>query len=147
MRVPAAHPLAKKAIAQLQAGARDRRGDRAFALISGEKAPAGKRKTKYGNKRTELDGIWFDSAHEAKRWGVLTLMQKAGAIAELQRQVVYDLGGQPPITYRADFRYRDLRTGDVVVEDAKSEATARDKVYRLKKSLMASIHNIDIREV
>lgn len=146
MRVPASHPLAQKAIAQLCAGPRDRRGDKAFALIAGVEKPE-KRKSKYGNERTEVDGVWFDSKHEAKRWILLKLLEKAGAIAGLERQKVFDLGGDPPITYRADFAYWEIETGEFVVEDAKSEATARDKVYRLKKSLMKAIHNIDIREV
>ncbi|KQV66615.1 DUF1064 domain-containing protein [Caulobacter sp. Root343] len=147
MRVPASHPLAQQALAQLRGGPKDRRGDRAFALIAGEKTPAPKRKNKYGAVRTKFDGIWFDSAHEARRWGVLKLMVRAGEIDQLERQVVFELGGDPLITYRADFRYRVIATGAVVVEDAKSEATAREKSYRLKKSLMASIHNIKIKEV
>jgi hypothetical protein len=147
MRVPASHPLAQKAIAQLQAGPRDRRGDRAFALIAGEAQPKPKRKSKYGNKRIKRDGFWFDSIHEANRWSLLKLLEKAGAIAALERQKVFELGGDPPISYRADFSYREIETGEFVVEDAKSAATAKDKVYRLKKSLMKSIHNINIREV
>ena len=147
MRVPASHPMAQKAIAQLQAGPRDRRGDRAFALIAGEAQPKPKRKSKYGNKRVKHGGIWFDSKHELNRWLQLKMLVRTGCIDLLARQVEYELGGDPPIIYRADFRYRDLATGEVVVEDAKSEATAKDKVYRLKKSLMKSIHNIEIREV
>lgn len=147
MRVPASHPMAKKAIAQLMAKPRDKRGDRAFALVSGLATPREKRTSKYGNKREEFEGVWFDSRHELKRWKQLRLLVRARKIDQLERQVDYALGGDPPIKYRADFRYRDLATGEVVVEDAKSEATARDKLYRLKKSLMKSIHNIEIREV
>lgn len=147
MRLPASHPMVKQAIAQLQAGPRDRRGERAFALITGEARPKPKRNSKYGNKRIQRDGFWFDSIHEANRWSFLKLLEKTGVIAALERQKVFELGGDPPISYRADFAYWDIETGEFVVEDAKSSATAKDKVYRLKKSLMKSIHNINIREV
>lgn len=147
MRVPASHPLAKQAIAQLQGGPRDKRGDRAFALIAGEKRPAPKRQSKYGNTRVKHDGLWFDSKHELKRWLHLKLLERASRIDQLERQVDYDLGGEPRIIYRADFRYREVATGEIVVEDAKCAATAAEKSYGLKKRLMRSIHNIKIREV
>lgn len=147
MRVPASHPLVKQAIAQLQAGPRDKRGDRSFALIAGEARPTPKRKSKYGNKRVKFDGVWFDSQHELNRWLQLKMLVRGRKIDQLERQVDYALGGDPEIIYRADFRYRDLATGQVVVEDAKSEATAREKSYRLKKRLMRTVHNIEIREV
>ena len=38
--------------------------------------------------------------------------------------------------YVADFTYIDQQ-GDFIIEDVKSEATRKDKVYRLKKKLMA----------
>lgn len=38
--------------------------------------------------------------------------------------------------YVADFTYIDQQ-GNFIIEDVKSEATRKDKVYRLKKKLMA----------
>ena len=52
--------------------------------------PAPKR-SKYGNRKTEIDGLTFDSAKEAKRWGELKLLERAGRIRKLRRQVSYDL--------------------------------------------------------
>lgn len=147
MRVPASHPMAKRAIAQMMAKPRGKGGARAVARGAGLATPREKRASKYGNKRVRHDGEWFDSKHELKRWLFLKLLEKAGGIAGLERQKVFELGGDPPISYRADFAYWDVETGELVVEDAKSEATAKDKVYRLKKSLMKSIHSIEIREV
>ena len=46
---------------------------------------------KYGAKKTEIDGIVFDSKHEAHRWVELKYMERAGLIKELKRQVRYCL--------------------------------------------------------
>ena len=46
---------------------------------------------KYGAIKTTLDGITFDSAREASRWGQLVLLQRLGKIRDLQRQVPFRL--------------------------------------------------------
>jgi hypothetical protein len=99
---------------------------------------------KYGARKTEVDGITFDSAKEAKRYGELKLLERAGEIAELELQPKYDLTvkGQKVCTYKADFRY--FEHGCEVVEDVKG---MRTPVYRLKKKLMKACHGIEIREV
>lgn len=99
---------------------------------------------KYGNRRTVVDGITFDSAKEARRWGELQLMLRAGYISDLERQVRFrlDVNGKPVCAYIADFRYQ--RAGKPVVEDAKGFATPE---YKLKKKLMAAVHSIEIEEV
>ncbi len=51
-----------------------------------------RRQSKYYNIKTKaLDGTIFDSHKEARRWDELTLLQKAGKISNLQRQVAYEL--------------------------------------------------------
>lgn len=109
--------------------------------------PSEKRKPKYGNKKTVVDGIEFDSKKEAKRYGELKLLLKAGNIGLLQWQVDYELvvNGKIVAKYRADFVY--IENGQTVVEDVKSEATRKLPVYRLKKKLMKEIYSIEIREV
>ena len=112
------------------------------------------RRSKYGAQKTEYDGIVFDSRHEAMRWRELTLLQRSGEIADLQRQVKYILvpaqvGEDGKVTeravsYVADFVYRDMRSGEIVVEDAKGMHT-RD--YILKRQLMLYVHGIRVREV
>ena len=110
--------------------------------------------SKYGNQKTEIDGIMFDSRHEAQRWAELKLMEKAGEIYDLQRQVVYELIPsqrkygkviERPCKYIADFVYR-TKAGDFVAEDAKSPAT-RTAAYKIKKKLMLYKHGIEIKEV
>ena len=112
------------------------------------------RRSKYGAQKTESDGIVFDSRHEAMRWRELTLLQVAGEIADLRRQVKYILVpaqagedgkiAERAVIYVADFVYRDAHSGDTVVEDAKGMRT-RD--YIIKRKLMRYVHGIEIREV
>jgi len=108
-----------------------------------------KKKPKYGNKKTVVDGIKFDSAKEAKRYGELRMLLKAGVIGLLQLQVVYrlEIDGKLICKYIADFEYIVVGTGETVVEDVKSAMTRKLPVYRLKKKLMKQIHGIEIKEV
>jgi hypothetical protein len=106
---------------------------------------------KYHNKKTRTsDGIEHDSQKEARRWMELQLLQKAGEIKDLERQVRFELipkqDGERPCYYIADFVYTDLKTGEKVVEDVKSEATRKDKAYIIKRKLMQFRHGIKIRE-
>ena len=112
------------------------------------------RRSKYGAQKTEFDGLVFDSKHEAMRWRELALLQRSGEISDLQRQVKYilipaqvDEDGkiaERAVSYVADFVYRDGRSGETVVEDAKGMHT-RD--YIIKRKLMRYVHGIKIREV
>jgi hypothetical protein len=125
---------------------------------------------KYYNIKTKTtDGLVFDSHKEAQRWEQLLLLQKAGKIVELQRQVEFELlpaqyetiarygkNGkrlkdhtkllERKVCYNADFVYHDVETGEMIVEDTKSEAT-RTKDFIIKRKLMLLIHGIKVREV
>lgn len=102
---------------------------------------------KYNNARVEVDGMQFDSMREAARWKELRLMERAGEISDLRRQVRYELvpklPGERPVDYIADFVYRD-KDGNEVVEDVKG---VRTPVYVIKRKLMLWRHGIRIREV
>ncbi len=104
------------------------------------------KRPKYGNRKTVVDGITFDSQAEARRWSLLNLLQKGGQIKKLERQVKYLLAveGVKIADYVADFRYIDIKRQAEVVEDVKGVKTP---VYRLKKKLMKAIYGIDIAEV
>lgn len=113
---------------------------------------------KYGNRKTVLDGEIFDSRKEARRWAELKLLERAGKIRDLERQVPFELIPsqkdehgrviERPVKYVADFVYiADEHHGwKTVVEDVKSEAT-RTKEYVIKRKLMLSIFGIRIHEV
>jgi hypothetical protein len=101
--------------------------------------------SKYRARRTTVDGITFDSAGEARRYQELKLMERAGVIGNLKRQVIFNLNvnGIHICEYRADFVYEDHEWMAVTVEDFKGFRTAE---YRLKRKLMAACHGIEIRE-
>ena len=100
------------------------------------------RKSKYNAQRTVVDGITFASKKEAKRYAELKLMEKAGRIQNLQRQVRFDLkvNGVQICHYIADFTYGDPL---FCVEDTKGYRTP---IYKLKKTLMLALRGITIRE-
>lgn len=111
--------------------------------------------SKYGNRKTTVDGFGFDSAKEARRYTELALLQRAGEISDLRRQVTFWLipaqymGGklvERPVGYVADFVYVDNKTGKTVVEDVKSKAT-KTPVYIIKRKLLLQNYGIRIVEV
>ena len=121
---------------------------------------------KYGNRKIVVDGVVFDSKKEYLRWCELCLLEKAGQITDLRRQVKYELipaqyeeyerystktgkrlkNGtrlvEKECSYIADFVYKE--NGQLVVEDTKGFKT--DK-YIIKRKMMLYFHGIRIREV
>jgi hypothetical protein len=114
------------------------------------------KRSKYGNKRATRGALKFDSEKEARRYDELVLLQKAGEVLWFIRQPQFELPGGT--VYRADFLIVWDRTWApsperlavaqfVTVEDVKSEATARDKTYRVKKREVEHHYGIVISEV
>ena len=89
----------------------------------------------------------YDSKKEARRHRELLLLERAGKITNLERQVKFELipkqDGERACTYVADFVYTNVDTGERVVEDTKGFKT---EVYRIKKKLMLWVHKIRIIE-
>lgn len=116
---------------------------------------------KYRNKKITIDGMTFDSKKEYKRYCELLLLERAGEITELRRQVKCVLipsqyepdtigkrGGvkrgkllEREIAYVADFTY--VQNGKLVVEDTKGFRTPD---YIMKRKMMLYFHNIRIKE-
>jgi len=96
------------------------------------------RQNKYRNRRTTIGGITFDSRKEADRWQQLQLLERAGQISELRRQVRFELipknGAERAVCYIADFTYTE--NGASVVEDVKSPPTRKEKSYVLKRKML-----------
>lgn len=108
---------------------------------------------KYHANKVTVDGKTFDSRREAKRYAELMLLQKAGAIRDLECHKRYRLiptqrkDGkvvERPVDYVADFVYIDTATGALVVEDTKGFKT---KDYIIKRKLMLQVYGVQIREV
>jgi hypothetical protein len=102
------------------------------------------KRLKYGNRKVEIDGMKFDSQHEANVYLELMLRVKAGELKCVCRQVKFDLPGG--IIYVADFVtiLPDYRIENVI--DAKSAATKQNRVYINKKKQMKACWGIDILE-
>lgn len=108
-------------------------------------------RSKYGAKKVTAQGITFDSKREANRYRELVLLERAGRLSNLQRQVKFELIPSQRIngkvveracTYVADFVY--FQDGKQIVEDAKGYKTPE---YRIKKKLLLWVHGIQIKEV
>lgn len=113
--------------------------------------PTYSKKSKYGSRKVTIDGVTYDSLKEYHRFCDLKLMQRAGIITGLQRQVKYELiptqriNGkviERPVNYYADFVYKMDR--QLVVEDIKGYKTPE---YVIKRKLMLSVYGIQIHEV
>ena len=117
--------------------------------------------TKYRNKKLTTPDGPFDSQREYKRWCELKLLEKAGVIQDLRRQVDYvllprrkrdDGTFERAVKYKADFVYLERWqevAGDgtfiwsAVVEDSKGMKT---DVWILKRKMMLHFHGISVRE-
>ena len=125
--------------------------------------------SKYKAKKTIVDGIIFDSQKEAQRWCELRLLEKAGVIKNLQRQVPFviiptqyeevvrfsqktgkQLKSKTKVAekvclYYADFTY--LENENLVVEDVKGckKGEAYD-LFVIKRKLMLERYGIKIKE-
>lgn len=105
--------------------------------------------SKYRAKPVTIDGIRYASQGEARRHADLKLLERAGLITDLRHQVAFELAPavsiqcrkRPALKYLADFVYREA--GREVVEDFKGRIT---EGYRIKRHLMKTVHNIEIRE-
>lgn len=124
-------------------------------------------KSKYGNRKTAVDGISFDSKKEASRYRELLLLERAGKIGNLRRKVKYVLipaqyenpdsptkSGrgkclERECSYVADFVYdvpMEPETPEMIeiVEDTKG---FRTEAYKIKRKMMLFMHGIRIKEV
>lgn len=98
-----------------------------------------KKKNKYNNIKTTIDGIKFDSKKEANYYCQLKLLKQAGEIKDFGLQPRYEL--QPTfrkngkthrsITYVADFIVTNL-DGTTDIIDVKGVET---QVFKIKKKL------------
>ena len=119
-----------------------------------------------------MNGVTYDSRKEYRRFCELSLLQRAGAITDLQRQVRFELipaqyveyptgefykrgekKGQPKVKrvcveksvcYYADAVYYE--NGKMIVEDTKSPATRKKESYIIKRKLLLFLKGIRIKE-
>ena len=125
---------------------------------------------KYKSRKIIVDGIKFDSKKEAARYKELKMLERAGIIQDLQRQVkyvlipaqyepsgeIYTKGKEKgkskkgklierECAYYADFVY--TANGKTVVEDVKGYRDGQAyNLFTIKRKLMLYVHNIKIKE-
>lgn len=101
---------------------------------------------KFRNRKVTVDGVSFDSVKESRRWSDLSLLQRAGQISDLSRQVRLPLkvNGQLVCTFIPDFTYTE--NGQQVIEDTKSPITRKHPVYRIKVKLLKALTGAEVRE-
>lgn len=116
---------------------------------------------KFGARKVSVNGTKFDSKKEANRFRELQLLERAGVISGLKRQVRYllipsqydekgEYGEQgacleKSVNYYADFVY--FKDGKLIVEDCKGykkgDAYA---LFVIKRKLMLSVYGIKVLE-
>ena len=120
---------------------------------------------KYYATKCEYNGEQFDSRREMRRFQELLILERAGHLTNLKRQIKYVLipsqykvyerygkNGQRlkdkkellerEVSYIADFVYE--MDGKTIIEDTKGVQT---KDYIIKRKLMLFVHGIKIKEV
>ena len=87
-------------------------------------AQGGTKQSKYRAVKVRIDGEWFDSKAEARRWQELKILARCNVIAWAIRQVPFDLlaNGHVIGRYIADFEIAK-RDGELIVEDVKGIVT------------------------
>lgn len=152
-------PKAQEQVAVKLAIQEARRRERRGIKTAEQFAEAGKKAcgNKFHAEKTVVDGIEFDSAKEARRYSDLRLMEIAGEICDLSRQVEYELipkqtrsdgTAERAIKYLADFVYTRCADCETVVEDVKGyKMGAAYSVFVIKRKLMLWRYGITVKEV
>lgn len=130
---------------------------------------------KYRNRKVTIDGVTYDSKKEYNRWCELRLLERAGRITDLQRQVPFELIPAQYRTIETGERYkinnlaRGIRAGDPKTKEVCLEQSVvyyadfvyqqdgrqvvedakgvRTADYIIKRKLMLWRYGIKIREV
>lgn len=112
--------------------------------------------TKYNSHKVTVQGETYDSQKEYRRACELRLLERAGEISKLQRQVKFELIPAQKIdgkvvkratNYMADFTYFD-KTGNFHVEDVKGYKQGQAyALFSIKSKLMLQVHGILVEEV
>jgi hypothetical protein len=106
-------------------------------------------RNKFNAKKTEYNGIIFDSKKEANYCATLDKLKNATSpadkVIDYERQVKFpvEVMGRKICTYKLDFKvtYGDLSVKYIDVKGMKTP------VYNLKKKLVEAIYGITITEV
>lgn len=106
------------------------------------------KQNKMRNEPTVVDGFRFASKKEARRWGELQLLERAGEIRDLTRQhrLPIEVNGTKVTTAILDFRY--LEGEYIVLEDCKgrtNDTSPNTQLWKLKFALIKALYNKEVR--
>ena len=101
------------------------------------------RQSKHNARGCRIDGIWFQSQMEGRRYRELKLLELVGDISRLHIHTKWslDVNGVHICNYVDDFNY--WQDGRFIVEDVKGQ---RLPLYKVKCNLMRAVHGIVILE-
>lgn len=116
---------------------------------------------KYRAKRTQVDGIWFDSIKESTKYQELKLLQRAGEISdlELKPKFKFVLPDGTPVLIRSrgypngrvarftgDFAYFDKKLNRRVILDVKGGRATMTEAYAIRKALVEALFKVIVEE-
>jgi hypothetical protein len=110
----------------------------------GSLAQLGRTRSKFGARRCQVDGIWFDSKAEGAHYRRLLLLEAAGLISDLRVHSRWPLviGGIEVGAYESDFDH--LQDGTRVIVDVKGKPT---DLYLFKRKIFEALYPVKITEV
>ena len=105
---------------------------------------------KHNARRVQVDGTWFASKNESQIYLLLKDKAEKGEIRDLVLQPKYELQASfkrngktiRKIEYIADFQF--VQDGKMVVVDAKSPSTEKDKAYRIKRKMFLNRYGDEV---
>ena len=101
---------------------------------------------KFGAQKATVNGEMLDSRLEGRHYAKLLLLQKAGEVMEIKRQVPFVVTAEPKelsVKYVADFVVT-FKDGREEIQDCKGYET---REYKRKKRLLKKFLNIEIVEI
>jgi len=103
-------------------------------------------RSKYGAKKVQIDGIWFDSKVEGARYEQLKMMASTGLIDNITTHPKFPIGirGVFICDVVLDFRYWDFQRQGLVFEDVKGKDNA---LSQLKRKLVEAEYGITVELV
>lgn len=107
--------------------------------------------SKYHNQKVVVNGITFDSKKEAARWQELRLLEQAGEIVGLNRQLKIEVCPKTKLHkaryYVCDFVYFDKEKNKTIYEDVKGyKKGLAYQLFSLKRDILYWRHQIEIIE-
>ena len=107
--------------------------------------------SKYHNQKITVNGITFDSKKEAARWQELRLLEQAGKIRALNRQMKIEVCPKTKLHkaryYICDFVYFDKEKNKTIYEDVKGyKKGLAYQLFSLKRDILYWRHQIEITE-